>query len=257
MLLAIDIGNTNIVFGIFSGRELAVQWRCVTDPSRTGDDYGGMALNFLKGTAYTPERIDGAVIACVVPQVLAAMRHVCTQYFKQEPLIVTPDINLGIEICYETPLTLGVDRIVNAAAAFEKYPGSLIVIDFGTATTFDYVSARGQYEGGAIAPGITMVRDALAQRTSQLPQVELEWPGRVVGKNTVESMQSGILAGYVSMVDGMVERMRQETGDDPYVVATGGLAWLVSKHSRSINTIDQDLTLEGLRIIFEKNRKTV
>lgn len=257
MLLTIDVGNTNIVFGIFSGDELIAQWRLTTDRQRTGDEYGVFLNSLCTSRGIAAGGIGGCIMASVVPQVESAMKHLCVRYYNKEPLIVGPDLNLGMKICYDNPAELGADRIVNAVAAFEKYRRSLIVIDCGTATTFDYVSPEGDYRGGAIAPGITIGRDALFQRASKLPTVGLDYPKTVVGQNTVASMQTGIVVGYVSLVDGIVERIKGEVKTDPFVVATGGLGRLIAHHAKTIQDIDEDLTLKGLKIIYERNRGTV
>jgi len=253
MLLTIDIGNTNIVFGVYRGDELVVHWRALTERSTPVEGYKLMLQQDMDCRGLSAGAFDGVIIASVVPQVLAALKPACRRYFGREPLVVGPDMNLGITLRYENLSGLGADRIVNAAAAFSKHRRSLIVIDFGTATTFDYVSPEGAYRGGAIAPGITTAGEALFSRAAQLPRIDFVYPRRIIGCNTVESMQTGIVAGYVALVDGLVAGMSREAGTDPFVVATGGLARIVAAHTRSINEIDEFLTLEGLKILFEKN----
>ncbi|MEI6127729.1 MAG: type III pantothenate kinase [Pseudomonadota bacterium] len=253
MLLAIDVGNTNIVFGVYKGDELIADWRLVTDHLRTGDEYGMMLQGLFASQGIPCAQVTGSIISCVVPQVLSSLQHVCRRYFNKAPLLAGPGIHPGITIRYEQPAELGTDRIVNAVAAYEKYRRSLIVIDFGTATTFDYVSPDGEFSGGAIAPGIATAGEALFQRASKLPRIEFLYPGRAVGRNTVESLQTGIVLGYVCLVDGIVEKIREEVKTGPYVVATGGLAPLIAAHTTTINDVDDYLTLRGLKFIFDKN----
>jgi type III pantothenate kinase len=254
MLLVIDVGNTNTVLGLYRGEELVHSWRLHTDKSRTADEWA-MTAHELCGLAglHFPD-VDDVIISCVVPPVLSAMEELCRRYFHREPCVVGPGIRTGMPILYENPREVGADRIVNAVAAYARKRRELIVVDFGTATTFDVITARGEYLGGAIAPGLVISAEALYQRASKLPRVEIACPPQVIARNTVNSMQAGLFYGYVGLVDGIVTRMQQELRDDPYVLATGGLAGLVAPYSQTIAEVDPNLTLEGLRIIFERNR---
>ena len=252
MLLAIDIGNTNIVFGLFAGDELTCQWRLVTDSRRTADEYGMLLQGLFAAQGLSFAVIEAIVMVSVVPQVEAAFTDVCTQYFQKQPLTVNASTDTGIKLCYGTPLTLGADRIVNAAAAYYKRRGSLIVIDLGTATTFDYVDADGRYLGGAIAPGIMTAGEALFAKAAKLPRIDFAYPEHVIGRTTIESMQSGIVIGYVCLVEGIVSRMKTEMRENPRVIATGGLAPLIMSHTQVIDEVDAQLTLCGLKIIYDR-----
>jgi type III pantothenate kinase len=254
MLLVIDIGNTNTVLGFYRGEELVRCWRLHTDRTRTADEWA-LAVHGLFGLAGLdfPD-VDDVIIACVVPSVLFAIEELCRVHFRREPCVVGPDLHTGMPILYEHPREVGADRIVNAVAAYARKGRSLIVVDFGTATTFDVISAQGEYLGGAIAPGLGISAEALCQRASKLPRVEIACPPLVIARNTVTSMQAGLFYGYVGLVDGIVARMKQELREDPYVLATGGLAGLIAPHSQTIDEVDPNLTLDGLRIIFERNR---
>ena len=256
MLLVIDVGNTNTVLGLYRGEDLVRSWRLHTDKARTADEWA-MTVHELFGLAglhFTD--VDDVIISCVVPPVLFALEELCREYFRREPCVVGPGIRTGMPILYENPREVGADRIVNAVAAYARKRRSLIVVDFGTATTFDVITARGEYLGGAISPGLVISAEALYQRASKLPRVEIACPPQVIAKNTVTSMPSGLFYGYVGLVDGIVARMKQELRDDPCVLATGGLAGLVAPYSQSIDEVDPDLTLEGLRIIFERNKSS-
>ena len=253
MLFVLDVGNTHTVCGVFTHDELLHHWRVVTEPERTVDEFGLLLGNLFTFHGISPTEIKGLIISCVVPPILPILEEVAAKYFHTKPLIVGPGIKTGMPILYDNPTEVGADRIVNAVAAYEHYQQALIIVDFGTATTFDYISAKGEYMGGAIAPGIGISMEALFQRASKLPRVELLKPKGVIGKSTVHSMQSGIFYGYVGLVDEMVRRMREETRSDPKVVATGGWARLIASESQTIHEVDDLLTLKGLKIIFQRN----
>ena len=254
MLLVIDVGNTNTVLGLYRGSDLLRDWRVTTDKVRTVDEYAIFIHNLFRLSDFHFSDVKDVIISCVVPPMIHTLEGLCQHYFKLKPYIVGPGIKTGMPILYDNPREVGADRIVNAVAAYEKKHRSLIVVDFGTATTFDYISARGEYLGGAIAPGLGISAEALFERASKLPRVEFSRPPQVIAKNTVNSMQSGLFYGYVGLVDGIVQRMKQEAKDDPLVIATGGLAGALSAASQTINEIDPYLTLEGLRIIYGRNR---
>ncbi|WP_240421478.1 type III pantothenate kinase [Paenibacillus periandrae] len=254
MILVIDVGNTNIVLGLYDGKNLLHDWRLSTNRAATADEYGMTMYNLFQHAGIKLDQVEGVIISSVVPPLMFVLEQLCLKYVKKAPLIVGPGVKTGLNIRYENPREVGADRIVNAVAAIEIYGSPVIVVDFGTATTFDYIDEAGQYIGGAVAPGIGISTEALYQRAAKLPRIELVKPKSVVGRNTVASMQAGIIFGFAGQVDGIVERIREEFGTNPKVVATGGLAELISRESRTIETTNQLLTLQGLRIIYERNQ---
>jgi len=256
MLLAIDVGNSNTVIGLYDGDILLHDWRIRTGVDHTIDEYAMLILNLLRTANIRRESVrdlDGIIISCVAPPVLNILEPLCEKYFKMKPLIVGPGIKTGMPIYYDNPREVGADRIVNAVAAREKYKDDLIIVDFGTATTFDYVTRNGDYMGGCIAPGIVVSSEALFERASKLPRVEFSKPKSIIAKDTVSSMQAGIMYGYAGLVDGIVERIMKEAQSHPTVIATGGLAKIVAPETKSIDIVDDMLTLEGLRIIYLRN----
>jgi len=254
MLLAIDVGNTNIVYGLFDGERLAHQFRVESGRARTADEYAVVLRSLLDMHGVDAEAIGAAIIASVVPSLTEPMMELVKSAFGLEALLVGPGIRTGMSILYENPREVGADRIVNGVAAYEKVKDGVIVVDFGTATTFDCVTPKGEYLGGVIAPGIQVSADALFARAARLPRVEIAKPPKVVGRNTVHSMQSGIVYGYVGLVDGLVERLIAELAYPCAVIATGGLARLIAPLSKTIGEVDERLTLVGLRILYDRNR---
>ena len=254
MLLAVDIGNTSIVLGVYKGDALVNHWRVSTAIDRTVDEYATLLNSLLESEKMRLNDIDSTIISCVVPPLLIPFEAVCSKCIGVKPLIVEPGIKTGMPILNENPQEVGADRIVNAVAAYQKHKRALIIIDFGTATIFDYVTPAGEYVGGAMAPGIEISMEALSERASKLPRVELVKPENIIGENTIKAMQSGIFYGYVSLVDGIVSRMKESVKTDPFVIATGDLADLISRECTSIDEVDEMLTLEGLKILYEKNK---
>lgn len=254
MLLTIDIGNTNLTLGLYEGDTLGAHWRLATDHNRMPDEYGLQLLGLLQNAGKTINDIKGISLASVVPPLTGRVIQACREYLKQEPLVVDAGVKTGIKIRYEDPKAVGADRVCDAVAVMKHYGGPACVVDFGTATTFNAITKDGEYLGGAITAGINLAAEALYTRAAKLPRIDLQVPPSVIGRNTVHAMQSGLLFGYVSMVEGMVNRFRSELGDDMKVVATGGLAEVVAKETKVIDVITPWLTLEGLRLIWELNR---
>jgi type III pantothenate kinase len=254
MLLCIDVGNTNIVLGVFKDDTMLNHWRIRTERDMTGDELGLLINNLFVPEQFEMSGIDATIISCVVPPLLNAFKEFCQRYLHHEPLVVDPDMETGMPIKYDNPKEVGADRIVNAVAAYQKYRTGLIIVDFGTATTFDYISPEGVYEGGAIAPGITISAEALFQRASKLPRVEIfAKPKMVIAKETIASINSGLIYGYAGLVDGIVNRIKKEVGFDTTVIATGGLAPLIKSEATTIDYVEEFLTLEGLKTIFKLN----
>jgi type III pantothenate kinase len=255
LLLAIDVGNTNISLGLYApGRKLRADWRLETRTGRTADEYTALLAELFRRAGLDFSSVKAAAISSVVPPILYPLERFCRKALGVEALVVGPGIKTGVPILYENPREVGADRIVNAVAAYERWPQGAIVVDFGTATTFDVVTARGEYAGGVIAPGLTVSADALYHATAKLPRVEIARPAAAVGRNTVASMQAGLVFGYAGLVDAIVGRIRAEVDFSPYVVGTGGLAPLIARETKTIDECDDMLTLEGLAIIHERNR---
>ncbi len=260
MLLAIDVGNSNIVVGVYSDDNLIANWRLQTDNNKSADEYGMILKQLFQHENLELEDITGAIIATVVPSVLFTVQHLCMKYFNQKALVVGQGLKTGLHIKYDNPKQVGADRIVNAVSAYSKYGGPLIIIDFGTATTFCAISSSAEYLGGTISPGLKISSDAIFQKTAQLPKVELEDPGCTICKNTSDSMKSGLVYGHMGMIEYIVEKMKNEIShvyNEKYevrVVATGGLSSMIEKGVKCIDYIDKTLTLDGLNLIYQKNK---
>ena len=254
MLLCIDIGNTNITFGLFKEKELGPSWRIRTIHDRMPDEYGILMDQLFRNRGHRPDQVTGIAVASVVPPLTPTFEQVCRDYLGQEPLVMDVGIRTGVRIRYDNPWEVGADRVADAAAVRALYSLPACVVDFGTATTFDAISAEGDYLGGAIAPGIGIAAQALFERTAKLHRVELTRPPSAVGRNTTHSIQSGLLFGYVGLVEGMVARFREELGEDMHVIGTGGLAETIARETDVLEVVDPWLTLKGLRIVWELNR---
>ncbi|MDP4093022.1 MAG: type III pantothenate kinase [Bacillota bacterium] len=256
MIVVIDVGNSNIVIGVYEAKKLLAHWRIGADKEKTADEFGSFFITMFESQNLDMKNVEAVVVASVVPPIMYSLEHAIRKYFKIEPMLVGPGIKTGINIKYENPREVGADRIVNTVAALEAYGGPVIIVDFGTATTFSAVSSKGEFLGGVICTGIKVSVDALFQKTSKLPKIELTKPETVIGRNTVANMQSGIIFGYVGQVDYIVKRIKREMKEDNIkVVATGGLARLIASESEEIDEINGLLTLDGLRIIYERNKQ--
>jgi type III pantothenate kinase len=256
LLLTIDAGNTNTVLGVHRGAELIAHWRLTTRREQTADEYGILVRNLFASSNLDPQKIAGVALASVVPPLTSVLVTLSRQYLGQDPLVVEPGVRTGMPILYEPPSDVGADRIVNGVAAFAAYGGPVIVVDFGTATTFDVVTKKGEYAGGVICPGIGISADALFQRAARLPRVDIRNPGKVIGRSTVGSIQAGLYFGYAAMVEGIIGRIRAELAEPTRVVATGGLAESLAADIPSLEAVDPVLTLTGLRLIWERNRSS-
>ena len=252
-LFCVDIGNTNVVMGLYAGQELVTHWRVATDPHRMADEYGMLVLDLLERSEQSPAAIEGVIVASVVPPLTAIFEKLSERYLGHKPLVVDATVHTGVRILLDNPKEVGADRVVNVLAAYRRYGGPACVVDLGTGTTFDLLSATGDYLGGAIAPGIGIAAEALTQRTAKLPRIDLVRPPSVIGKNTVHAMQSGLLFGYVGLVEGLIARFRAELGPELKVIATGGLAPLIAAETAIFDAVDPWLTLEGLRLVWGMN----
>lgn len=257
MIFVLDVGNTNTVLGVFENDQLKHEWRIRTDRHKTEDEFGMLMKSLLGHRSIQFSDIKGIIISSVVPPIMFALEKMCDIYFNQKPLVIGKDtVNHFLKMAYPNPVEIGADRIVNAVGAIAYYEAPLIIIDFGTATTYCYINEKEEYEGGSIAPGIHVSMEALYQKASKLPKIEIEAPANVVGTSTVEAMQSGVFYGYVGQVDGIVSLIKQQAKKEPAVIATGGLASLISNASATIDHVDKHLTLKGLYLIYKKNRQS-
>jgi len=255
MLLAIDIGNTTVAVGVFDGSKLIKDWKVRTERDKTADEYGIMLLELLRSAGLQPDSVADVIFSSVVPPLTPVFQDLSRNMFGLKALVVGPGLRTGMPILYENPFEVGADRVVAAVAAFEKYGGPCVVVDFGTATTFDAVTVKGEYLGGAIAPGIQISAEALYLKTAKLPRIEIARPRRAIGRTTVASMQSGIYFGYIGLVENIISEMKKELGQDSRVISTGGFATLIAPEVKAIESHEPYLVLEGLRIIFERNRE--
>lgn len=254
MIFVIDIGNTNTVLGVFEAEKLKYEWRIKTDRYKTSDEFAVLikALFDYQGVQFS--QIKDIIISSVVPPIMAALEEMCMSYFQVTPLVIGKDMKTNLKMLYPNPKEIGADRIVNAVGAIDKYAGPLIIVDFGTATTFCYINENNEYVGGIISPGVNISMEALYQKAAKLPKIDIQPPNQVIGRSTVEAMQSGAFYGYVSQVDGMIKRINQEQNVEPTIIATGGLAPLIAEASETIDIVDQHLTLRGLFLIYQNNR---
>lgn len=254
MILVMDVGNTNIVLGVYGEERLLHHWRLETDRNKTEDEFGMQIKMLLNDVGLKFEEIDGIIMSSVVPPIMFSLERMCQKYFQLKPLVVGPGVKTGLNIKYENPREVGADRIVNAVAAIHEYGAPLVIVDFGTATTYCYIDEREQYMGGAIAPGIGISTEALYNRASKLPRIEIARPPSVVGKNTVSAMQAGIVYGYIGQVEGIIARMKAQSKGMPTVIATGGMASLIAAESPAVDHVDPFLTLKGLYLIYKRNQ---
>jgi type III pantothenate kinase len=254
-LFCADIGNTNVVMGLYEGETLATHWRIATDHHKMADEYAMLILDLFERSGQDPAAVEGILVASVVPPLTGIFEKLAQRYFRAPALIISDAVQTGVRIRYDNPAEVGADRVVNVVAVYHHHGGPACVVDFGTGTTFDALSAEGEYLGGAIAPGIGIAAEALFQRTAKLPRIDLVRPPAVIGKNTVHSMQAGMLFGYVGLVEGLIARFREELGPEMKVIATGGLAHLIAAETDAIDAVDRWLTLEGLRLIWEMNQR--
>lgn len=257
MIFVLDVGNTNTVLGVYDEDILKYHWRIETNRHKTEDEYGMVIKSLLQHEGLSFDQFDGIIISSVVPPIMFALERMCKKYFGVKPLIVGPGIKTGLNIKYENPREVGADRIVNAVAGIQEYGSPLIIVDFGTATTYCYINEDKQYMGGAIAPGINISTEALYSKAAKLPRIEISRPEGIIGKNTVSAMQSGILYGYVGQVEGIVNRIKAQSNLEPTVIATGGLATLIANESTVIDVVEPFLTLKGLQLIYKRNREQV
>ncbi|MCT4478320.1 type III pantothenate kinase [Peribacillus sp. NPDC101481] len=257
MIFVLDVGNTNTVLGVYDEDILKYHWRIETNRHKTEDEYGMIIKSLLQHEGLSFDQFDGIIISSVVPPIMFALERMCKKYFGIKPLIVGPGIKTGLNIKYENPREVGADRIVNAVAGIQEYGSPLIIVDFGTATTYCYINEDKQYMGGAIAPGINISTEALYSKAAKLPRIEISRPEGIIGKNTVSAMQAGILYGYVGQVEGIVNRIKAQSNLEPTVIATGGLATLIANESTVIDVVEPFLTLKGLQLIYKRNREQV
>ncbi|MDO7485586.1 type III pantothenate kinase [Peribacillus sp. NPDC096622] len=257
MIFVLDVGNTNTVLGVYDEDILKYHWRIETSRHKTEDEYGMVIKSLLQHEGLSFDQFDGIIISSVVPPIMFALERMCKKYFGIKPLIVGPGIKTGLNIKYENPREVGADRIVNAVAGIQEYGSPLIIVDFGTATTYCYINEDKQYMGGAIAPGINISTEALYSKAAKLPRIEISRPEGIIGKNTVSAMQAGILYGYVGQVEGIVNRIKAQSNLEPTVIATGGLATLIANESTVIDVVEPFLTLKGLQLIYKRNREQV